>query len=563
MTLNSRAKLVSHWSYILLGLFSFALFFVGSNTASALVLATTPQPTATLSFGQTIVAEDFTIDYPDGFSATTAGVSVIIGSSQAAIDQIYKSDPKLTSVSAVVEIYYILGGDLAAAGLNENASEVLLKGFAQKNSMNLEAITHFKLGEIEGAQAIRHEKTFDGIVMSFVLNRAFFFAVLTTASNEVAEYEAFLDGVVQSIRPTPLSLLTPLISPADMVKLDKSFVSRDQQVSFDYPAGWIIEDQSDTANQINLASSQDAFNTFNKSSTSQLTSGQIAIQFYYGSVVSVMTLDSDGTAENLIRKFAEADSLTSANIQSFKLGQYHAARIEFGYANFSGVFIGVVDGQTPILAGIFTAPHELAKVEPILDAIVLSALEKGANAVINSFIPVATPTVSDLANGLALDETFISSDKSLRVNYPSRWITHALNASQVVIANSAKAVDELNNSSSSGLSSGSMGVEFSYASVDNLPPAADAGGDPLKLLQNLTAKLPSAIKVGEVEAYTLGSLKTARVKMAAQGTELITYVFYVDRNVVIVAASAATGELAQFLPTLEAMILSVRVDPPA
>jgi hypothetical protein len=172
------------------------------------------------------------------------------------------------------------------------------------------------------------------------------------------------------------------------------------------------------------------------------------------------------------------------------------------------------------------------------------------------------PPETASSNNPDLPQTFVSSDKSLRFNYPAGWVTQANQFSQVMLANSDKALADTSKSTPTYLLAGEVGVDIVYFPVEQAPPNLDVNGDPVKSLQGVVKQSASEpiYTFGEVKKHQLGAYSTASVVMEMEGTNIavIVYLFFIDRNVVVVGGVAPSNEITHLEPTIEAIIMSLK-----
>jgi hypothetical protein len=326
---------------------------------------------------------------------------------------------------------------------------------------------------------------------------------------------------------------------ADAPALGKTIITNDKAFAVDYPENYAT---LTAANLVAIGTSKAAIATIFQSKPT-LTSGNAVFQIRYISADNPATSGLDTSNPNALLKSAikRATQQQFNEITTFKSGAVDGWRVMLKEKTSASVVETFLVGKTPFLVTLLTEPSEINLYTSTLDAIVQS---------IRPNLPVA------------LGQTFISSNQSLSIGYPSGWVVQPISVSEVIIGNTAKAITELNSLNSTGLTNGSMAVEFDYASPESISSGIDSNGDPVKLLKNTLANAPAMIKLSEVEAYTIGNFDTARVTVGISGADAVIYVFFIDKHIMVVAGATAPGKLAKFRPTLEAMISSMTLNLP-
>jgi len=131
------------------------------------------------------------------------------------------------------------------------------------------------------------------------------------------------------------------------------------------------------------------------------------------------------------------------------------------------------------------------------------------------------------------------------------------------MANSDKAQADIRRSDLTYLPPGELGIYLIYYPADQAPSALDASGDAVKLLQDDIKQSASDPKYtyGDIKSHQVGAYSVATVVMKMEGTNInaILYLFFLDRNVVVIAGVSTPGEMAQLAKTIEAMILTLKI----
>lgn len=167
----------------------------------------------------------------------------------------------------------------------------------------------------------------------------------------------------------------------------------------------------------------------------------------------------------------------------------------------------------------------------------------------------ATPVLTGVpvvADEVSLDQTFVTADGTIQLNYPDGWLVQESN-SQIFLVNTADALAN----GDSPIQSGHFLANIIFGSTSDLPEtAADAGA--VEFLTTLTgvinARATAAEQLGEVTATTAGDYQAARAQGQIPNGQTLVIAVRLGGGVFAVGfGNSAPGEVDQH----EAVFLAI------
>ncbi len=360
-----------------------------------------------------------------------------------------------------------------------------------------------------------------------------------------------LCGVAAAQESTPEPLL-----------LDETFTAEDSAFSFSYPADWLLDAHSASGAVFSgtLATNEDALekNLFREGSVFETGDAVleigIATRAYFASLLTDMT--DETTLGGILELLLAA--IPSSPLSGFKVeptveltvGDYPAALITLSTRRQGEGSLLLVDYGANILGG-YVLNTALGERE---------ALQPTVNAIAESFtLAEIDPEATLEPSALPLTESITTADGRTTVQVPAEWVTSRIATFGVNLANTGAA---LNRSLQSTFQPGEVQIFVAVDTIARLTPTLNLGvpadADALTFVEGIINAMDSVLTFGEPETLTLGELPAARVHASSDGLEGQSLVIELGDNVIgIVQVLTAPGELAQWLPTAQAVAESI------
>lgn len=170
--------------------------------------------------------------------------------------------------------------------------------------------------------------------------------------------------------------------------------------------------------------------------------------------------------------------------------------------------------------------------------------------------PTSDPIIESSIATSELSRNFISDDGALTFDYPEGWMVQG-NSNQVVISNSQAALP----SGSGGPASGQFFASVVIAPVLDTPGlSAEANAlQVLEVYSEFFAADSEGAAFGEATTFTLNSNSAARAENIGSNTNQSAVIAFDLGNEIfaVAVAVAAPGELANYEPTLQAILGSM------
>lgn len=170
--------------------------------------------------------------------------------------------------------------------------------------------------------------------------------------------------------------------------------------------------------------------------------------------------------------------------------------------------------------------------------------------------PTNNPITANSVTTPELSRNFISDDGALTFDYPEGWTVQG-NSNQVVISNSQTALP----SGSGGPASGQFFASVVIAPVLDTPGlSAEANAlQVLEVYSEFFAADSEGAAFGEAGTFTLNSKSVARAENIGSNTSQSAVIAFDLGNEIfaVAVAVAAPGELANYEPTLQAILGSM------
>lgn len=195
--------------------------------------------------------------------------------------------------------------------------------------------------------------------------------------------------------------------------LDQTYVSSDGVLTFDYPTGWIVQEDENTIMVSNIEEAVAA---------DEIGEGEIGLSIWKPS--SVATFGAD-VPEDVLAIFA--DTVTSANDTAFvgpitqiQVGDRRVVQASIGDDSFKGVVLAFDLGdENMVLVLLFGLASDTAyeDFEPTLFHIIESIVLADSTQEVE---PIDGEPDAETPSGVALTESF--SGLGMTINYPEGWI---------------------------------------------------------------------------------------------------------------------------------------------
>ncbi len=374
-----------------------------------------------------------------------------------------------------------------------------------------------------------------------------------SAEGEMAQFEPTILDIAASVvytppESTPVPRGTAELQPA--LPLTETFTSVDGTVTFNYPAGWLVNESGGVVALVDSDLTQLAIQR-----GEALQPGQLSVGIYLPALLRNLGVNTEADPALVLVQFFAATSgqeITESSITPFLVDDRRAARLNVAGQDTDGVFIALDLGNgTVAIMTLAAAPGEFARFE-------LTALEIAGSLRAASAPPIGASTPIPNISAANLTERYPAGEALLSFNYPPGWAVRE-SSGTVILVNSP----EFFTAPQVQWGSGQVGViiytpqflrEIGVSGEASLPEITQAfliaanAQDSYSTPAEFTAGMLTIART-DATSITSGGAATQRSVWAVR---------LAGGTVLVVELVAGAGQLAQFEPTILAVLQSAQ-----
>jgi hypothetical protein len=351
-------------------------------------------PAAEITLSQTYTSPDnsLSLSYPDDWQAVTGPstadlLNINMGSSDKALSKDIMFG--LTSIQpGEVALHWMVGSPSALIGELidiENTDEpvTFLQSYVDRfNQVFPREVSEAAAVSIHDLPAARLDysdtKRGQGFVMVVRLESGrVAMIVLSTAAGELADWESTAQSIIDSLVYQAPGEATP--SPA--LALTQHFASRDELLTFDYPADWMsdVSEYGTSRLDVSIASTGSALHKDSLTrSTDRFAPDQVRVSISTGKkadLIRTAGAKADATLTNilagLLKGLAGSGDTQVADIEALTVGDYTAARAAFSVPQLADGTITLIDFGNGVigLSVVYFAPGEAGRWDATIEAL--------------------------------------------------------------------------------------------------------------------------------------------------------------------------------------------------
>jgi hypothetical protein len=364
---------------------------------------------------------------------------------------------------------------------------------------------------------------------------------------------------------TPPVEPTPLSATAEPLDLPITYTSLNRTVTFSYPSGWILKENSDPSAYLDasVANSKSASGKELGSQSATFAPGEVKVQLLVIDQNSLLSssagLTTTSTPIDILKALQTSasipDGMTMSVVTATSVNDRPGAQFQFNIDRKGEGRLVLIRYRPGLLAlmAVFAAPGEL----PQWDATARAIFESLA---VSQIVATPTPATFPPTPTSFLSETATSPDNHVTVSYPAGWVTRPFGESGIYFANSNAA---LNRVLGDAFESGDVQIVIAVDTVANLIPEVNVTlepeASPAKFLQAIIKSLHSMMTFDQTETITVRENLALTVTGRGSGFEgrgtLIE--FSGSRLVGLARVLTAPGELSRWEAVAQAMMESI------
>lgn len=351
-----------------------------------------------------------------------------------------------------------------------------------------------------------------------------------------------LDVTAEAGSAPQVNIRAPLTELAPALPLPAQYATADGALAFNYPDGWRVLERIGVVAIANSAATETTV-----AANQPLTGGQFSMGIYLPAALrDFMEIDVTAAPVEVLIGFVQATSgqtIPAELLRAFTVGGRAAVRLDIGGTTTDGVIMAVPlgNGQTVIVT-LAAAPGEAALFEATALAMVESMMP-GGGQVIAAATPIPNVTAANLT------QTFAAATSGLRFNYPLGWEARE-SSGTVILVNTS----EFFTATALEWGAGQFGMIIYTPAFLGTINVVDNGDLNAALIAFLAAS-------GSTEGYSLPAsvnapgLTILRTDSSSGATQRTVWALRLPNNtLLIVEGVAGTGQLAQFEPTMLAVL---------
>lgn len=361
--------------------------------------------------------------------------------------------------------------------------------------------------------------------------------------------EATPDGViVPQVGVTPgaggaaqVNVRPPLTELAPALPLPQSYATSDGALIFEYPESWRVVERVGVVAIANSPETEAAV-----ANNLPLQAGQFSMGIYLPAALrDFMDIDVTAPAPEVLLSFVQATSgqtIPSEVLRAFTVGDRAAVRLDIGAATTDGVIMAIplANGQTVIVT-LAAAPGDSAQFEATALAMI-ATMRPGTGQAILAATPIPNITPANLT------QTFGPGASGLSFSYPAGWEVRE-SAGSIILVNTA----EFFTATSIRWDGGQVGVIFYTPTFLGQIGVTDDGDLGAVLSAFLTAS-GAQETYSTPSTFTANNLTITRIDSTTPQTQRTVWALRLNNQLLIVEAVAGVGYLAQYEPTLLAVL---------